>query len=61
MDAEVKGRVPQAYAEAVDKDVTRRQRKFPRASRADVLRDALTEYFAKRGIKLNGKEHAHAG
>lgn len=55
LDAEVKGRVPQAYVDAVDAEVEILKKKFRRASRSDVVRIALDTYFAKRGIKLNGK------
>lgn len=45
LDAEVKGRVPSAFVRAIDLDVMERRKKFPRASRADVIRDALAAYF----------------
>jgi hypothetical protein len=60
LDAEVKGRVPQSYVDAIDADVRKRKQIFPRASRADVLRDALSEYFAKHSAKKNGKAVARA-
>lgn len=51
LDAEVKGRVPKKYVEAIDADVLKRRISFPRASRADVLRDALTEYFKNHPVQ----------
>ncbi len=47
-DAQVKGRVPTAIVSALDAAVRERQKLFPRASRADILREALAEYFANR-------------
>jgi hypothetical protein len=49
--AVVKGRVPSTLAAAVDAEVRQRQKLFPRASVADVLRDALSFYLARN----NGK------
>jgi hypothetical protein len=58
--AEVKGRVPKKYSDAVDALVLDRRKKFPRYSRSDVLRSALESYFRKHGWpnETNGKAAA---
>lgn len=61
LDAEVKGRVPSSFVVAIDADVKQRRKQFPRASRSDVLRDALSEYFANNAPRVkraNGKAGA---
>jgi hypothetical protein len=60
LEAEVKGRVPQKYSDAVDDLVELRRKKFPRYSRSDVLRSALESYFKKHGLpnESNGKAAA---
>ena len=47
LDAEVKGRVPQAYLDGVDALVAERKLQYPRYSRGDLIRDALAVYFEK--------------
>ena len=59
MGALVKGRVPADFIKAIDADVVERRKNFPRASRADVLRDALKFYFIKHPPKPNGKAGRH--
>lgn len=59
MDAEVKGRVPKAWLSAIKLDVAARRKRFPRASKSDVVRDALSLYFETHDINPNGKAGAH--
>lgn len=52
LEALVKGRVPKAQYDAVLKLVRQRRQSGALVSQADILREALTEYFAKRKIKV---------
>lgn len=48
LDAEVKARVPQSERDRVEKEAKERRRSGARISSADILREALKEYFDAR-------------
>jgi hypothetical protein len=58
LEAEVKGRVPTQYTVAIDAIVRQRRLTGARTSRADILREALTEYFANHPSKGAGNGEA---
>jgi hypothetical protein len=56
LDAEVKGRVPQEVRDAVDAIVKKRRSLGAHVSRADIIREALHEYFVNHPESANGAE-----
>ena len=60
LDAQVKGRVPAAYVTALDELVTEARKRFPRYSRSDAVREALTHHFKRHKVSFDGSSNGKA-